>query len=99
MVQGEDLLISSSASYSFKIMTFFLRIMPSSIFNEGGWARSILPHVLTTGTKKSSPNRGVGIVALAGLPPPEEFALHSLRIGGATFLARRDEGRWAGEHG
>lgn len=44
------------------------------------------------------------VVALAGLPP-EEYALHSLRIGGATHLAAggasadvlRREGRWAGE--
>lgn len=46
------------------------------------------------------------VVSLAGLPP-EEFALHSLRIGGATYLAAggaspdvlRREGRWAGEYG
>ena len=44
------------------------------------------------------------VVALAGLQP-EEYALHSLRIGGATFLAAegaspevlRREGRWSGE--
>lgn len=44
------------------------------------------------------------VVALAGLQP-EEYALHSLRIGGATYLAAggaspevlRKEGRWAGE--
>lgn len=46
------------------------------------------------------------VVALAGLPP-DEFALHSLRIGGATYLAAggaspevlRNEGRWARKHG
>ncbi|CAN0128875.1 unnamed protein product, partial [Pylaiella littoralis] len=46
------------------------------------------------------------VVALAGLPPME-YALHSLRIGGATYLAAagatpevlRKEGRWAGEEG
>jgi len=46
------------------------------------------------------------IVALVGLQP-DEYALHSLRIGGATFLAAagatpdllRQEGRWAGERG
>ena len=46
------------------------------------------------------------MVALAGLPP-QEYALHSLRIGGATDLAAggaspevlRKEGRWAGESG
>lgn len=46
------------------------------------------------------------VVALAGMPP-SEYALHSLRIGGATYLAAggaspevlRAEGRWAGETG
>ena len=46
------------------------------------------------------------VVSLAGLPPVE-YALHSLRIGGATHLSAggaspevlRREGRWAGEHG
>ncbi|CAM9719796.1 unnamed protein product, partial [Scytosiphon promiscuus] len=45
-------------------------------------------------------------VALAGLPP-QEFTLHSVRIGGATYVAAggaspeglRKEGRWARERG
>lgn len=46
------------------------------------------------------------VVSLAGLQPVE-YSLHSLRIGGATYLSAggaspevlRREGRWAGEHG
>ena len=57
-------------------------------------------------SKKQATDALRQIVALAGMPP-EEFALHSLRIGGATFLAAggaspellRSEGRWAGEQG
>ena len=55
-------------------------------------------------TKQQATTTLCQVIALAGLQP-EEYALHSLQIGGATYLAMggaspdvfRPEGRWAGE--